>query len=127
VPAESYEIEHFIKLERAVWQALKDGDATADARLLSDDFRGVYRTGMAAKSDHLAQLQRGPSVAWYELSNPEMMVLGEGLVALSYFAHWARAPLQSATEPESMVITSIWRLQQGAWKNVFSQDTDLRG
>ena len=104
MPAESYEIEHFIELERAVWQALKDGDATADARLLSDDFRGVYRTGMAAKSDHLAQLQRGPSVAWYELSNPEMMVLAEGLVALSYFAHWARAPLQSATEPESMVM-----------------------
>jgi hypothetical protein len=124
---ESHGIDHFVELERAVWQALKDGDATADARLLSDDFHGVYASGFARKSDHVAQLQSGPTVAWYELSRAQMMVLAEDVVALSYFVRWARAPLQSTVEPESMYITSIWRLELGVWKNVFSQDTDFQG
>jgi hypothetical protein len=119
-------IDHFLALERAVWQALQDGDAGADARLLSDDFRGVYRSGLAGKSDHVQQLQHGPSVAWYELSRPELLVLAEGVVALSYFARFARPGAGSGSGQESMVITSIWRREQGAWKNVFSQDTDLR-
>jgi hypothetical protein len=122
----SREIEHFIELERAVWQALKDGDAATDARLLSDEFLGVYATGIASKSDHVGQLQRGPSVAWYDLSRPQMMILAERVVALSYFARWARAPISDTTEPESMYVTSIWRLEQGVWKNVFSQDTHSR-
>jgi hypothetical protein len=121
---ESHQLESFVDLERAVWQALKDGDAAADARLLSDDFLGVYSTGFAGKSDHVAQLQGGPAVAWYELSSAHIMVLADDLVLLSYFARFGRAGFQKEAEPQAMYITSIWRRQRGSWLNVFSQDTD---
>ncbi len=121
--SQSYEIEHFVALERAVWQALKDGDASADARFLSDDFVGVYASGIAGKSDHVGQLKNGPTLSWYELSKPQLLVLAEGVVALSYFASYKRVRSPTAAAPESMFITSIWRREHGTWMNVFSQDT----
>ena len=122
----SARIETFIELEQAVWQALMDGDAAADARLLSDDFVGVYATGIATKGDHLAQLHNGPSVARYAMFAPKMRVLAESVVALSYLVRWERAPIADDGALESMYVTSIWRLERGAWVNVFSQDTDAR-
>ena len=116
------ETEYFVSLERAVWQALKDGDAAADARLLSDDFLGVYASGFADRSDHAGQLSNGPTVSWYELTDPRLMRLAEGVVALSYRATFQRVA-RSASDPESMYVTSIWRKERGTWANVFSQDT----
>jgi hypothetical protein len=37
-------IEDIIRLETEVWRALVSGDAVADARLLAEDFLGVYPT-----------------------------------------------------------------------------------
>lgn len=59
----SRKIEHFMELERAVWQALKDGDAATDARLLSDEFLGMHAARIATKGDHVGQLKHGPTVA----------------------------------------------------------------
>lgn len=35
-----------LDLERQVWEALKSGNREADARLLSDEFVGVYASGV---------------------------------------------------------------------------------
>jgi len=60
-------LEDLIRLETAVWQALADGDAAADGRLLSDDFLGVYPTGFADRKSHMEQLIDGPTVASFAL------------------------------------------------------------
>ncbi len=117
------ETEYFVSLERAVWQALKDGDAAADARLLSEDFLGVYASGFADRSDHAGQLRNGPTVRSYELTNPRLVLLADGVVALSYLARFQRVAGSGAPGPESMYVTSIWRREHGTWVNVFSQDT----
>ena len=117
------EIGYFLALERSVWQALKDGDAAADARLLSDDFLGVYASGFADKSDHAGQLSNGPTVSSYELTDPRLMRLADGVVALSYLARFQRVARSGASGPESMYVTSIWHQERGAWVNLFSQDT----
>jgi hypothetical protein len=121
-----YVVEEFLDLERAVWKALKDGDAEADALLLADDFRGVYATGVATKSDHVAQLSSGPTVSWYELSKAEIMVLAEDLVLLMYLVRWTRTASRGHSGLETMYVSSIWRRRHGTWTNVFSQDTDHR-
>ena len=36
------DLDSFIELESSVWDALRRGDAEEDARLLADDFLGVY-------------------------------------------------------------------------------------
>ena len=120
---QTQEIDYFIALERSIWEALKKGDVAADELLLSDDFRGVYSDGIFDKSAHVAQLRDGPTVSWYELTDPRVMRLAENVVALSYLARWRRVTPRGASESESMYVTSIWRHEHGTWANVFSQDT----
>jgi hypothetical protein len=113
-------LETFLKLETAVWEALVRGDAVADARLLSADFLGVYPTGFADRSAHAAQLEEGPTVAEYTLSEARIRVLSPDAVLLAYRADWRRA---SSTEPEAMYVSSLWCRAGDGWENLFSQDT----
>jgi uncharacterized protein DUF4440 len=112
-------------LEMAVWQALVDGDAEADGRLLADDFVGVYPTGFAGREEHVAQLAAGPTVRTFELSHARMLAVSDASMLLSYRAVYER--VGEATEPESMFVTSLWCRRDGQWLNVFSQDTPATG
>jgi hypothetical protein len=113
-------IDDFIRLETEVWRALVGGDATADARLLSDDFLGVYPTGFADRSDHVGQLNDGPTVAEFALSDERLLVLSDSAVLLAYRADYRRAP---GSNLETMYVSSLWCQRDGRWLNVFSQDT----
>lgn len=115
-------IEFFLELEKIVWEALKTGDAVADAAMLADHFLGVYPSGFAEKSDHFGQLDDGPTVAEYTLTDARMMVLTESVVILSYRATWQRP---ATPEPDEMYVSSIWQKMDGVWRNVFSQDTPV--
>ena len=67
-----------LALETRVWQALVDGDAAADGALLSDDFLGVYPSGYATRGDHVEQLEAGPSVTAFTLSDTRVIDLAPG-------------------------------------------------
>lgn len=120
-------IEQILHFEKAVWSALASGDLEADARLLADDFLGVYSSGFAGKEAHTGQLKDGPTVAAYELSEARLLELSKDVVLLSYRANWVRQKGQGVGEGETMYITSIWRRINGEWKNIFSQDTQAEG
>jgi hypothetical protein len=113
---------HFLALESKVWEALATGDMAADESLLSEDFLGVYVSGFADRSEHVAQLRTGPTVLSYELSEARSMPLSDDLVLLAYRADWV--PNDAADNAvETVYITSIWRRDGDGWRNVFSQDT----
>ena len=116
-------IEHLMGLEIEVWRALVGGDAQTDARLLSEDFLGVYPSGFADRSEHVGQLNDGPTVAAFELSEERMMVLADSMALLSYRAEFRRPQLPDASHPEVMYVSSLWCRRDGRWVNVFSQDT----
>ena len=120
---ESYNIEKFLQLEIEVWDALVTGDIEADIRLLADNFLGVYDNGFSGKNEHTSQLQNGPTVAHFNLSEAIIQVLSEKVVLLSYRADWVRFENASENNMESMYVTSIWKSSDGTWKNIFSQDT----
>ena len=69
-------LNFFVELEREVWEALKNGDSKADARLLSDDFLGVYETAFSAKEEHVSKLLNGPIISEYQIKNPRLLCLG---------------------------------------------------
>ena len=115
-----HDIEQFLRLETEVWEALAKGDGEADARLLSDDFLGVYTVGFADRAAHVAQLADGSTVSEYSLSKGRLMVLADDMVLLAYRASFRRP---GEEESESVLISSIWHEREGRWVNIFSQDT----
>jgi hypothetical protein len=120
-------IEEFIRLETEVWRALVEGDAATDARLLAEDFLGVYPTGFADRSDHVGQLRDGPTVDEFTLSDERLVVLSDAAVLLAYRADYRRAPQSAEAGMETMYVSSLWCRRDGRWVNVFSQDTPPGG
>ena len=118
-------VDDLIGLETQVWQALVDGDGDADARLLADDFLGVYPAGFAGRGDHVQQLAAGPTVTRFELADPHMVVLSESALLLSYRAVYER--VGHGQGAESMYVSSVWCRRGDRWVNVFSQDTPDNG
>jgi hypothetical protein len=119
------DLDAFVALETAVWQALVDGDAAADERLLADDFVGVTPTGLSARDDHVGQLDSGPTVAAFELGDARLLVVSDSAAMLIYRAVYQR--VGAGDGPESMYVSSLWCERDGRWRNVFSQDTPDTG
>ena len=114
-------LDELLEMETRVWQALRAGDAEADAALLSEGFLGVYPSGFSDRDGHSGQLADGPSVAAYRIEGTRVMRLSPDTALLAYLAHYTR-PSAPDTE-EAMYVTSIWRREGTRWVNVFSQDT----
>ena len=111
--------EFFVDLERRVWQALVDGDREADVASLSEDFLGVYPSGLAGRDDHADQVLNGPTVVSYSISDEQIRVVTDEHVLLTYRAVFERPESGSS----SWWVSSLWSLRNGKWTNVFSQDT----
>jgi len=114
------DVAEILKLENSVWDALISGDGMADAILLDDAFLGVYETGYSNKAGHVAQLDDGPTVIRYRISDVRFLVPGDDLAILCYWAEYVRV---GATKPEAMFVSSIWQRTGQVWRNIFSQDT----
>ena len=110
--------------ERAVWQALADGDAAADRAALAADFLGVYPDGFAGREEHVGQLAAGPSIAAFALFDLRVMQLGPDHALIAYAARYRRV---GGDAEETMYVSSVWRRRGPDWENVFSQDTPATG
>ena len=111
-----------LALESSVWEALVRGDAEADRAALSPDFLGVYPSGFSDREGHVSQLDAGPSVAEYALSEARVQVYAPDLVMLSY-----RARFRRGQEWQEMYVSSLWQREGPGWRNLFSQDTPVAG
>ena len=116
------DVSFFVSLERQVWEARRRGDGDADARLLADDFLGVYESGFGSKAEHVAQVSNGPVVSHFEIEAPRLMRLSPDLALLAYRARWRDA----AQRPRCAYISSLWVHGAEGWRNVFSQDTNVQ-
>jgi hypothetical protein len=113
-------LTHFVALERQVWQALMDGDASADRRLLSDDFVGVYPSGFANRDGHVAQFVSAPTVSVYRIEHARLIEVSDDRAMLCYLAVFQRP---SDEVIHRMYVSSLWCERHGTWVNTFSQDT----
>jgi hypothetical protein len=119
----SPEIDLFVALECRVWQALADGDISADSRLLDPQFVGVYATGFSSKDDHVAQLRNGPVVESFAIEDPRLLVFAPDTVLLAYRATFTQAGKADPQVVHTMYVSSVWKQCGADWINVFSQDT----
>jgi hypothetical protein len=123
------DIDELVRLETSVWQALADGDPDADARMLSEDFLGVYPSGFSDRDDHARQLLDGATVERFELHDARTLVVSDSAVMLVYRAVFRRpSAIQESpgeSTDESMYVSSLWCHRDDGWVNVFSQDTPV--
>ena len=112
--------EHVLQLETAVWNALVKGDAEADRRALHPAFFGVYKDGFSDRAGHVGQLDKGPTVARFRLSDVHVGFLGNEHAVISYRANFQRI---NQIDAEEMFVTSIWQRDEKGWVNILSQDT----
>lgn len=117
------DINFFIALEKQVWEALKNGDIEADSALLSDDFLGVYESGLSTKEEHLAQLQAGPVVSDYNIKHAQMLQLSPKIVSITYSVTASFVKREAQSTQYLYFITSLWAYRDNKWINIFSQDT----
>ena len=113
-------LEELQDCERSVWDALVRGDALADQNALHESFLGVYPDGFATKADHMGQLDDGPTITDYSLSDVQVIALGADHAVLTYHASFLRI---GRAARENMYVSSIWKRDQQRWVNIFSQDT----
>ena len=119
VPPDSF----FVAKEKEVWEALKNKDKAADARLLADDFVGLYGTGFATKADHINQMDDRYTLEVYKILDVKVIRLRPTMVLLLYkgtckgTGEWAQVCARSD------YISSLWVERDGQWLNLFSQDT----
>ena len=113
-------IEDIISCERRVWNALMTGDATADMALLHSEFIRVYSDGFSGRDGHVGQLENGPTITSFALSEITVKPLGADHALICYLATLQR---RTRTTSEQMFVSSIWRQENNGWINIFSQDT----
>ena len=118
-----YDLNFFLGLEMQVWEALKTGDKNTNSNLLSDDFLGVYETGLSSKNDHLELLQNGPIILCYKIGPSQLIQLGPETVSLTYSATATFLENDKQNTETLLFITSIWTRRLNKWVNIFSQDT----
>ena len=108
--------------EEQVWEALWRGDAEADKALLLPEFLGVYPSGFSGRDGHAEQLEAGPSVEAFRLSEARVLPVGADHAMLCYRADYRR--VGQAAE-EAMYVSSLWQRARQGWRNLFSQDTPV--
>lgn len=114
------QLAEILSLELKVWEALAAGDPEADGHMLTEDFLGVYPSGFSDKAGHCSQLNDGPVMADYSLSDAQLRIIIPEAVLLSYRATYLPAGTQAW---KSMLISSLWEKSADGWRNSFSQDT----
>jgi hypothetical protein len=69
------------------------------------------------------ELTDGPTVASFALHDARMLAVSDSAVILSYRAEFERPTSTGVSEVQRMYVSSLWCCRDGAWLNVFSQDT----
>nr|WP_280652838.1 nuclear transport factor 2 family protein [Jannaschia formosa] len=114
-------LDQLLAAERRVWDALVAGDAGADRAALHPDFLGLYPEGYADRDAHVAQLDDGPTVGTFTLTEARACTPGDGLGLLTYRADFTRIDGRR----DAMRVASLWRATPEGWVNLFSMDAPI--
>lgn len=115
--------ETLITMERQLWEAWKNKDASTYQRLLSEDSIGVGVSGMSNRADIIRVASRNDcEVRSYSLENFQVVMLDTNTAILSYRG------IQDATCGGSEIPTQVWAStvfvrRGGRWQVAFHQET----
>jgi hypothetical protein len=113
--------EEIITLEKRVWEAVFSQDVAHYQALVADDALMVIG-GMRSTGAQEAQVLEQIKFPAYELSEFQVIVLGDDIVLLHYTATFTGGHSSPSDFSGSYYVSSIWKRRQNGWQLVFNQD-----
>lgn len=114
-------MNEIITLEKRMWEAFVKQDVACFRELVADDalmvIGGVRSTG-AEEAQMLSLIKFPPC----ELSEFQVIALGEDVVLVHYTATFMESPFAPPDFSGRYYVSSIWQKRQIGWQLVFNQD-----
>ena len=111
---------------RKLWDAFQKKDKTTLSSLLDDDFR-MFEEGLSAFADKKAQVNSVDEfdLLNYTLSDFTVTPTGPNSVAVTYIAQY-QGKSNGETSKAKSVFGEVWIRKNGAWKNLYLQETYVK-
>ncbi|HEV2386464.1 MAG TPA: nuclear transport factor 2 family protein [Candidatus Acidoferrales bacterium] len=110
--------------EKAVWESVRAKNVALFNRLVADDARIIFDTGILSKADFLRSLPERTITA-YSLADFEALRPNADTVILIYRATRSGTFRGKPFPPESVHEATVWVLRGGRWVAVLNQETPI--
>lgn len=110
--------------EEKMWQAAKDGDKTAFAKLVSADavmVCGGYRCSGAEYGSFIGDF----GIASYEIKNFETVLETDTIIQVHYIVRTIAATPEYSDMAGLFHVTSTWENRDSKWTLIFNMDSRL--
>ena len=119
-------INIIFELENKMWQAAKNGDKTAFAKLVSADavmVCGGYRCTGAEYAEFISDF----GISAFEITDFEVVHETDKTVQVHYIVKTTADTLENADLTGTFHITSTWEKHDGEWILIFNMDSRIMG
>ena len=113
----------FVAKEKEVWEGLKNKDKAAAARLLADDFVGMYDFGYFSKPEWIKQIDEQYSIDDYTIGQPKLLRPSPTTSLLLYKSTCKGTGEWAEYCSHTQYISDLWVQRDGKWQALFSQNT----
>ena len=117
------ELAFFVTKEREDWEALKHKDKLAAARLLADDFTGLYNTGFSTKAEWIKQMDKQYTIDDYTIEDAKLLRPSPTTALLLYNSRCKGSGAWVEYCSHISRISDLMVQRDGEWRDLFSQDT----
>lgn len=116
--------QQIIDNERAVWEAVKQKDATRFSELVADDARIVFDTGILTKSEFLSSLP-DRAILNYQMDSFTVLKPNDQTVILIYRVNRSGLYKGKPFPPAAVHEGTVWVLRNRKWVAVLNQETPI--
>jgi len=116
-------VRNIVGLEKRLWKAWVEGDATTFEKFVTKDYRAIGSWGRRTKAEFLESLG-SCEVHDYSLSDFDLIVVSEDVVLLTYEAE-QDATCDGKRLPARVMSSSLYVLRDDHWRSALYQETSL--
>jgi hypothetical protein len=120
--AEEGQVDTLFALEKRVWEAIKTKDFESLRKTCAKDYVAILSDGSRLTRNEFFLALPFFEVESYSLSDVQLLSLGPDAAVLLYTAESQTFFLWEGEKVRTQ-ISSTWVRRDGAWQNVFSQET----
>lgn len=113
--------EKVIGMEKKMWEAFASGNSASFGKIVSADAMMICG-GFKESGAEYARIVENVNLSNYELSEFDVKVINPNVVLTNYIV---KVDCQDYTLAGTFRVSSLWINEDGNWKVVFNQDSNL--